>query len=166
MISEFCCSQGISWKLIPERAPHFGGLWEAAVKSLKQHVRKVAMESKLSSEEYYTVLTQVESCLNSHIICISANLSPPSLEALSNACQTVLEALVLGFPSQVHKVESTALQLPSWRLGVPSRRSLLYQVASRTSYCSTSWYSNSRGMGLLKRWVVVRVACLPLPVQP
>ena len=27
-------------------------------------------------------------------------------------------------------------------------------------------YSNSRGMGLLKRWVVVRVACLPLPVQP
>ena len=27
-------------------------------------------------------------------------------------------------------------------------------------------YSNSRGMGLLERWVVVRVACLPLPVQP
>ena len=27
-------------------------------------------------------------------------------------------------------------------------------------------YSNSRGMGLLKRWVIVRVACLPLPVQP
>ena len=27
-------------------------------------------------------------------------------------------------------------------------------------------YSNSRGMGLLKRWVVVHVACLPLPVQP
>ena len=27
-------------------------------------------------------------------------------------------------------------------------------------------YSNSRGMGLLKRWVDVRVACLPLPVQP
>ena len=27
-------------------------------------------------------------------------------------------------------------------------------------------YSNSRGMGLLKRWVVVRVACLPWPVQP
>ena len=27
-------------------------------------------------------------------------------------------------------------------------------------------YSNSRGMGLLKRLVVVRVACLPWPVQP
>ena len=28
------------------------------------------------------------------------------------------------------------------------------------------WYSNSRGVGLLKRWVVVRVASLPLPEQP
>ena len=27
-------------------------------------------------------------------------------------------------------------------------------------------YSNSRSIGLLKHWVVVRVACLPLPVQP
>ena len=32
-LSEFCCSQGISWNFIPERAPHFGGLWEAAVKA-------------------------------------------------------------------------------------------------------------------------------------
>ena len=28
-----------------------------------------------------------------------------------------------------------------------------------------AWYSSSRGMGLLKRWVDVRVACLPLPVH-
>ena len=34
-ISEFCSAQNIVWKFIPERAPHFGGLWEAAVKSLK-----------------------------------------------------------------------------------------------------------------------------------
>ena len=33
-ISEFCSAQCIEWKFIPERAPHFGGLWEAAVKSM------------------------------------------------------------------------------------------------------------------------------------
>ena len=27
-------------------------------------------------------------------------------------------------------------------------------------------YSNSKGMGLLQRWVVVRIACLPWPVEP
>ena len=32
-IINFCSSIGIEWKFIPERSPHFGGLWEAAVKS-------------------------------------------------------------------------------------------------------------------------------------
>lgn len=36
-ISEFCSADNIQWKFIPERAPHFGGLWEAAVKSVKYH---------------------------------------------------------------------------------------------------------------------------------
>ena len=35
VVSEFCTSQEIRWKFIPEHAPHFGGLWEAAVKSMK-----------------------------------------------------------------------------------------------------------------------------------
>ena len=39
VISEFCTTQRIQWKFIPEHAPHFGGLWEAAVKSMKTHLR-------------------------------------------------------------------------------------------------------------------------------
>ena len=47
-ISEFCSSQSINWKFIPERAPHFGGLWEAAVKSSKLNLRKVVGETNLN----------------------------------------------------------------------------------------------------------------------
>lgn len=64
-ISNFCSSQNIVWKFIPERAPHFGGLWEAAVKSFKKHLSRVVGEVKLTFEELTTVLAQIEACLNS-----------------------------------------------------------------------------------------------------
>ena len=64
-ISEFCSCQAIEWKFIPEHAPHFGGLWEAAVKIMKMHLRRIISNVKLTFEEMYTVLTQIESCLNS-----------------------------------------------------------------------------------------------------
>ena len=81
-ISEFCSSQRIGWKFNPERAPHFGGLWEAAVKSLKLHLKKVLGESKLTFEEYYAVLTQVEACLDSRPLCPLPD-SDDGIEALT-----------------------------------------------------------------------------------
>ena len=52
----------IIWHNIPERAPHFGGIWEAAAKHcLKRTIGVV----KLSYEELSTVSSQAESCLNS-----------------------------------------------------------------------------------------------------
>ena len=61
-VSDFCSTQGIQWKFIPERAPHFGGLWEAAVKSMKFHFKRVVGETKLTFEELTTVLAQIECC--------------------------------------------------------------------------------------------------------
>ena len=52
-------------KFIPKKAPHFGGLWEAAVKSLKRHLKRIVEENKLTFEELTTTLTQIEACLNS-----------------------------------------------------------------------------------------------------
>ena len=64
-IMNFCTAQGITWDFIPERAPHFGGLWEAAVKSMKRHLSRIVGSAKLTFEELFTVLSQIEACLNS-----------------------------------------------------------------------------------------------------
>ena len=58
-------TQRIQWHTIPERAPHFGGLWEAAVKSTKHHLKRVVGQQRLSFEELTTVAAQVEAFLNS-----------------------------------------------------------------------------------------------------
>ena len=67
-ISEFCSAQNITWKFIPQRAPYFGGLWEAVVKSMKTHLKHVVGETKLTFEEFATILTQVGARLNSRLL--------------------------------------------------------------------------------------------------
>ena len=64
-MATFLNNEGIEWHLNPPHATHFGGLWESAVKSSKHHLRRVIGNQQLTFEELYTLLTQVESCLNS-----------------------------------------------------------------------------------------------------
>ena len=64
-IADFLSTQNVTWKFIPQHAPHFGGLWEAAVKSVKTHLRRIVRNVKLTFEEFTTVLSQIEACLNS-----------------------------------------------------------------------------------------------------
>lgn len=52
------------WTFITPNAPHHGGLYEAAVKSAKYHLKRVIGETTLTFEEYATILSQVEACLN------------------------------------------------------------------------------------------------------
>ncbi|XP_073841440.1 uncharacterized protein [Musca autumnalis] len=61
--------QELSWKFNPAGAPHMGGLWEAAVKSFKIHFRKIAKNLKYTFEEFSTILTRIEACLNSRPLC-------------------------------------------------------------------------------------------------
>ncbi|CAK1591379.1 unnamed protein product [Parnassius mnemosyne] len=63
-IADQLASDGTQWHFTPPYTPHFGGLWEAGVKSVKQHLRKT-LTSNLTFEEFMTVLTQIEACLNS-----------------------------------------------------------------------------------------------------
>ena len=55
----------ITWHHIPEKAPHFGGIWEASVKAAKHCLKRTIGVVKLSFEELCTISCQAESCLNS-----------------------------------------------------------------------------------------------------
>lgn len=59
----------IEWHFNAPSWPSAGGLWEAAVKSLKYHLKRVVGEQKLTYEEYITLLSQLEACLNSRPLC-------------------------------------------------------------------------------------------------
>jgi len=81
-IQEYCCEYNIQWHFIPPYSSHMGGLWEAGIKSVKTHLRRVLGESLLSFEEMYTILTQIEAVLNSRPISPISN-DPSDLRALT-----------------------------------------------------------------------------------
>uniref|UniRef100_A0A2A4K9T0 Integrase catalytic domain-containing protein n=1 Tax=Heliothis virescens TaxID=7102 RepID=A0A2A4K9T0_HELVI len=59
----------IQWHFNAPLWPSAGGLWEAAVKSMKYHLKRVLGEQKLTYEQFTTLLTQIEACLNSRPLC-------------------------------------------------------------------------------------------------
>ncbi|CAG9132562.1 unnamed protein product [Plutella xylostella] len=54
----------INFKFSPAYSPHFNGLVEGSVKSVKHHLKRV-LSAHLTFEEMYTTLTQIEAILNS-----------------------------------------------------------------------------------------------------
>ncbi|CAG7823460.1 unnamed protein product, partial [Allacma fusca] len=64
-VKQFLAGEEITFHFSPPGAPHFGGLWEAGIKSLKHHLRRVLGNEILNYEEMNTLLIQIEACLNS-----------------------------------------------------------------------------------------------------
>jgi hypothetical protein len=54
----------VRWHFIPPHSPHHGGIWEAGIRSVKLHLKRVIGLTSLTYEEMHTVLTQIEACLN------------------------------------------------------------------------------------------------------
>lgn len=72
-IAAILSKQNVTWHFIPPATPHFGGLWEAGVKSMKTHLKKAVGNTKLTYEEMSTILIQIEGCLNSRPLCPITN---------------------------------------------------------------------------------------------
>lgn len=69
VIGEQCVTRGIRWQFNPPASPNFGGSWEAAIKSMKHHIRRTIGQRPLVQEEFLTLLAKVEGILNSRPLC-------------------------------------------------------------------------------------------------
>ncbi|XP_076247811.1 uncharacterized protein LOC143187485 [Calliopsis andreniformis] len=63
-----CGAMGIQWRFNPPSAPHFGGMQEAGVKSVKHHLKLTLGEFTPTGEEMQTLLCKIEASLNSRLI--------------------------------------------------------------------------------------------------
>ncbi|XP_046601937.1 uncharacterized protein LOC124295559 [Neodiprion lecontei] len=78
-IANILASHETQWRFSSPSAPHFGGKWEAGVKSVKFHLKRVIGEATQPFEQFATFLTQVEATLNSRPLCaISDDPRDPS----------------------------------------------------------------------------------------
>ncbi|KAK2577738.1 hypothetical protein KPH14_000700, partial [Odynerus spinipes] len=100
------------WKFIPPRAPHFGGLWEAAVRATKKHLNLVTKGLVFTFEEYYTLLVEIESILNSRPLTPMSS-DPNDLSALTPAHFLVGDTLLL--PAEQNYAESKDNTLSRWQ---------------------------------------------------
>ncbi|KXJ70064.1 hypothetical protein RP20_CCG024959 [Aedes albopictus] len=112
-IVDFCCKLGFEWSFIPPRSPHFGGIWEAGVKQVKYHLTRVVGDRKLTYEELYTTLTQIEAVLNSRPLAPSSD-DPNDFSAITPAHFLIgREMQAVAEPSYLNIRES---KLSRWQL--------------------------------------------------
>ncbi|XP_076661059.1 uncharacterized protein LOC143364822 [Halictus rubicundus] len=64
-LRQFLTAKEMSWHFMPALSPHFGGLWEAAVKSFKHHIKRVVGEELFTYEQFATFAIEIEAILNS-----------------------------------------------------------------------------------------------------
>ncbi|XP_062711389.1 uncharacterized protein LOC134289517 [Aedes albopictus] len=139
-VASFCAESAIKFNFIPANAPTFGGLWEAAVKSMKHHFRRVVGLEALSTEAMTTVLCEIEGCLNSRPL--TALSEDPSDMGVLTPGHFLVGSSLQAIP------EPDLCQLPNNRLSLwqeMQRRvqtfwkawstDYLHQLQQRTKYC-------------------------------
>ena len=98
---------GIRWNFIPPKVPHFGGLWEAAVKSAKKNLSRTMGNSVLTFEELRTLFCQIDAVQNSRPIDVMSD-DPNEVEPLTPAHLSIghgLDVLPSFLVDQAHDVD-------------------------------------------------------------
>ncbi|KAM8701691.1 hypothetical protein ACLKA7_004925 [Drosophila subpalustris] len=108
-ITASAAAKGVTFSFIPPRAPHFGGLWEAAVKSAKSLVVKAVGSALLRQDE-------LEAILNSRPI-VADSSNPNDGEAITPAHLLVGTTLVALPSASTGPVPDSKLSyLQRWQL--------------------------------------------------
>ena len=112
-VSSTLSNKGVQWILNPPSAPHFGGIWEAGVKSVKFHLKRVMGNIILDYDEFNTLLVQTEAVLNSRPLCpVSAD--PADLSVLTPG--HFLIGRPLTTPPEVDLIDESINRLTRWQL--------------------------------------------------
>ncbi|XP_055589427.1 uncharacterized protein LOC129741706 [Uranotaenia lowii] len=152
----------IEFKFIPPRTPNFGGLWEAQVKSFKNHFRKTIGLRTLSVDEMLTALAQIEAVLNSRPI-TQISSDPSDFRALTPGHFLVQRPLT-SLPDR------DITQVPTNRLTMWQRAQQLTQQfwkKWRTQYLSdlqnrTKWTRNKTNVAVGMMVLLKEENCPPL----
>ena len=113
-VHHFSAIRSIRWKFSPSQSPHFGGMWEAGVKSMKLLLRKYVGYHHLSFEELSTVLTEVEATLNSRPLMPVHSTTPDGSEILT-AGHFLIGRPLLSLPTKVY-LGNKICNLRRWNL--------------------------------------------------
>ncbi|XP_060864286.1 uncharacterized protein LOC132940572 [Metopolophium dirhodum] len=130
------------WHFNPPAAPHFGGQWEAAVKSTKYHLKRVVGTQRLTFEEMVTLTSRIEALLNSRPI-TPLSADPNDYRALTPG------HFLIGHP-MVEIPEKDVIDIPQNRLNRWELLRQMYQSLWKrwsTEYLSslqrrTKWVDN------------------------
>lgn len=96
VVKYFCSSNLIQFKFIPSYSPEFGGLWEAGVKSVKYHLKRIVTNVTLTFEELYTVISEIEAVLNSRPL-LPVNSDPSNNNYLTPG-HFIIGTAMTGYP--------------------------------------------------------------------
>lgn len=100
---------GTEWRFTTPYAPHQGGLWEAGVKSMKYHLRRVIGAHHLTSSDFRTVLAQTSAMMNSRPLSAFTN-DPEDLSFLTPAHFLIGGPMVQPFGANVSEIPTNRLK--------------------------------------------------------
>jgi len=126
-VALFFSGEKINYHFNPPRGPHHGGLWEAAVKSMKLHLFRVTQGHHVSIEEFITLLARISAALNSRPLTPLSN-SPDDFEVL-----TPFHFLTMRAPKFVPEVDVTSAK---------SHRTRWHRVQQMSQHFFRRWNSD------------------------